>query len=65
MHPCTVIILVVFYCQIDIPCLQRVTKRLGRKLEELCLMNCSRLAGEQILPVIQVCIILYLPREVS
>ena len=43
--------------QIDIPCLHRVTKRLGSQLEELCLMNCSRLGGEQVLPIIQVCMI--------
>ena len=45
--------------QIDISCLHRVTRRLGGQLEELCLMNCSRLGGEQVLPIIQVCIIGY------
>ena len=40
--------------QIDIACLHRVSKRLGSQLQELCLMNCGRLGGEQILPVIQV-----------
>ncbi|XP_020624575.1 F-box/LRR-repeat protein 6-like [Orbicella faveolata] len=39
--------------KIDISCLHRVTKRLGSQLEELCLMNCSRLGGEQVLPIIQ------------
>ncbi|KAJ7360342.1 F-box/LRR-repeat protein 6 [Desmophyllum pertusum] len=39
--------------KIDIPCLHRVTKRLGSQLEELCLMNCSRLGGEHVLPIIQ------------
>ncbi|RMX53603.1 hypothetical protein pdam_00004343, partial [Pocillopora damicornis] len=39
--------------KIDIACLHRVTKRLGNQLEELCLMNCSRLGGEQVLPIIQ------------
>ena len=43
--------------QIHITCLHRVTKRLGSQLEELCLMNCTRLGGEQVLPIIQVCII--------
>ncbi|CAH3193719.1 unnamed protein product, partial [Porites evermanni] len=39
--------------KIDISCLHRVTRRLGGQLEELCLMNCSRLGGEQVLPIIQ------------
>ncbi|XP_068740045.1 F-box/LRR-repeat protein 6-like isoform X2 [Montipora capricornis] len=39
--------------KIDIACLHRVTKRLGSHLEELCLMNCGRLGGEQVLPIIQ------------
>lgn len=39
--------------KIDISCLHRLTKRLGSQLEELCLMNCGRLGGEQVLPIIQ------------
>ncbi|XP_067015990.1 F-box/LRR-repeat protein 6-like [Acropora muricata] len=39
--------------KIDIACLQRLSKRLGSQLQELCLMNCGRLGGEQVLPIIQ------------
>ena len=43
-----------FFLQIDISDLQHITTKLGSQLEKLNLMNCTRLSGGHILPLIQV-----------